>query len=106
MFDVFVETILGLITGLFLGITGIAPTGIVLLILDILKIGDYRSNLGTIAFLNLFPITLGSSYDFYRAKKIRKCKINRCAYPLEIVSLTTIVLLNSVFLLSQMKDDA
>ena len=34
---------------------------------------------------------------FYREKKIRKCKINRRAYPLGIVSLTPIVLLNNTF---------
>jgi hypothetical protein len=43
---------------------------------------------------------------FCRAKKIRKCKINRRAYPLGIVSLTPIVLLNPAFLLPQVKDDA
>ena len=65
-----VESILGILTGLFLGITGIAPTGLVLFALDYLKIGDYKSNLGAILFLNLFPITLGSVFEFYNSKKI------------------------------------
>ena len=65
-----VESILGLLCGLFLGITGVAPTGLVLIALDVLKIGDYKSNLGAILFLNLFPITLGSVYDFYKSKQI------------------------------------
>ncbi len=65
-----IETIIGLLTGLFLGITGIAPFGLVLIALDMLKIGDYKSNLGTILFLNLFPITIGSVYEFYKAKQI------------------------------------
>ena len=43
-----VESILGLLCGLFLGITGVAPTGLVLIALDVLKIGDYKSNLGTV----------------------------------------------------------
>jgi len=65
-----IETILGLLCGIFLGITGIAPTGIILIALDFLKIGDYKSNLGAILFLNLFPITIGSVFEFYKSKKI------------------------------------
>jgi uncharacterized membrane protein YfcA len=66
----FIETLLGLLTGGFLGITGIAPTGLLLIAFEYLKIGDYKSNLGTILFLNLFPITAGSVYEFWKAKKI------------------------------------
>jgi uncharacterized membrane protein YfcA len=65
-----VESILGLLCGLFLGVTGIAPTGVILIALDFLKIGDYKSNLGAIIFLNLFPITIGSVYEFYKSKQI------------------------------------
>jgi len=65
-----IEAILGLISGVFLGITGILPVGIFLIILDYLNIGDYRSNLGAILFLNLFPYTIGSFYEFYKTKKI------------------------------------
>ena len=65
-----VESILGLLCGLFLGMTGIAPTGLILIVLDLLKIGDYKSNLGAILFLNLFPITIGSVYEFYKSKQI------------------------------------
>jgi uncharacterized membrane protein YfcA len=70
MYQFLVESILGLLTGLFLGITGIAPTGIVLLVLDYLNIGDYKTNLGTVLFLNLFPISIGSVYQFYKSKQI------------------------------------
>jgi uncharacterized membrane protein YfcA len=65
-----IEAILGLLSGIFLGITGILPVGVFLIILDYLNIGDYRSNLGAILFLNLFPYTIGSIYDFYKTKKI------------------------------------
>ena len=65
-----IEAILGLISGVFLGITGILPVGIFLIIIDYLNIGDYRSNLGAILFLNLFPYTIGSFYEFYKTKKI------------------------------------
>lgn len=65
-----VEFTLGILSGIFLGITGIAPTGLILLALDYLKIGDYKSSLGAILFLNLFPITIGSVWEFYKADKI------------------------------------
>ena len=65
-----IESILGLLCGLFLGITGIAPIGLVLIALDLLKIGDYKTNLGAVLFLNLFPITIGSVYEFYKSKQI------------------------------------
>ena len=70
MYQFVIKTVLGLITGLFLGITGILPIGLLLIALDILKIGDYKSNLGAILFFNLFPITIGSFLDFYKANQI------------------------------------
>jgi uncharacterized membrane protein YfcA len=70
MYQFVIKTVLGLISGLFLGITGILPIGLLLIALDILKIGDYKSNLGAILFLNLFPITIGSFLDFYKANQI------------------------------------
>lgn len=70
MYQFVIKTVLGLITGLFLGITGILPIGLLLIALDILKIGDYKSNLGAILFFNLFPITIGSFFDFYKANQI------------------------------------
>ena len=65
-----IELILGLLCGAFLGITGIAPTGLVLLALEYFNIDNYITNLGTILFINLFPITIGSVWEFYKAKKI------------------------------------
>jgi len=65
-----IEIILGLLCGIFLGITGIAPTGVILILLDFLQIGDYKSNLGTILFLYLFPLSIGSVYKFYKSNKI------------------------------------
>lgn len=65
-----IELFLGLITGAFLGITGIAPTGLVLILLDYFKIGEYKSNLGAILLLNLFPLTIGSIYEFYKSNSI------------------------------------
>ena len=70
MKELLIESVLGLVSGMFLGITGIAPTGIILIILDVLKIGDYKTNIGSILLLNLFPISIGSIYTFYKSKKI------------------------------------
>jgi uncharacterized membrane protein YfcA len=70
MIQFLIESTLGFLSGLFLGITGVVPTGIILIALDSLKIGDYKSNLGAILFLNLFPITIGSVYEFYKSKQI------------------------------------
>ena len=70
MNEFLIELILGLLAGLFFGITGIQPLGIVLIILNLLGIGDYKKNLGAIFFLNLFPITIGSVYEFYKSNQI------------------------------------
>ena len=65
-----IELILGLMAGFFSGITGILPIGLLLISFDYLNFGDYRSNLGAIALLNLFPISIGSFWEFYKTKKI------------------------------------
>ncbi len=70
MYQYIIEIILGLISGIFLGITGIPAFGIILLVLDYLGIGNYKTNLGSILFLNLFPITIGSVYEFYKKSLI------------------------------------
>jgi len=70
MNEYIIETILGLMCGICIGITGIAPMGIVLILLNYLNIGDYVSNMGAVLFINLFPITIGSVYEFYKSNKI------------------------------------
>jgi len=65
-----ITVILGLLTGSILGVTGFAPTSIILFVLEYLKIGDYKTNLGTMLFLNLFPISGGSVLEFYKHKNI------------------------------------
>lgn len=62
--------VLGLLTGSILGVTGFLPTSVILFILEYFNIGDYKSNLGTILFINLFPISSGSVLEFYNNKKI------------------------------------
>jgi len=70
MIQYLIQLVLGLITGLFLGITGIAPTGAVLIAFDALKIGDYKSNLGAILMLNVLPFSISSFYQFYKSNQI------------------------------------
>jgi uncharacterized membrane protein YfcA len=70
MIQYFLEFIFGLVAGIFLGITGIPATGFTLLALDYFNVSDYKTILGAIIFLNLFPITAGSVWEFYKAKKI------------------------------------
>ncbi len=65
-----VELVMGLIAGLLSGTTGIMPTGLLLLVFDYFGIGNYKSNLGAIALLNLFPISLGSFWNFYKTNNI------------------------------------
>ena len=79
-----IEAILGLVSGIFLGITGILPIGIILIALDYLNIGDYISNLGAILFLNLFPYTIGSFYQFYKTENIN--------YSLGLILFITIII--------------
>jgi len=70
MIEYIIEFLLGLSAGGFFGITGIAPLGAIVIIFDYLGIGEYKTNLGTILFLYLFPISIGSVYQFWKAKKI------------------------------------
>ena len=70
MIQYIIECITGLLAGLILGITGIPAMGLLLLILDYFKITDYKTILGTIMFLNLFPISGSSFFEFYKAKQI------------------------------------
>jgi uncharacterized membrane protein YfcA len=69
-YEILIEIFSGLIIGILFSITGIAPMSIFLLITSFFNIGDYKTNLGTLLFVYLFPITIGSVYEFYKAKKI------------------------------------
>jgi uncharacterized membrane protein YfcA len=65
-----IELILGLSTGALSGATGIMPTGLLLLFFDYFGIGDYKSSLGAIALLNLFPISAGSFWNYYKTNNV------------------------------------
>jgi len=70
MNKVFIGTILGILSGYIFGLTGVSVTGFVIILLDYLKIAPYKTIIGTLLFLNLFPLTGGSVYEFYKAKEI------------------------------------
>jgi uncharacterized membrane protein YfcA len=84
MYQYIIETILGLLVGILFGITGILNTPIILFVLDFLQIGDYKTNIGSLLFLSMFPTTIGSFYEYYKAKKID--------YLLGLILLVTIIL--------------
>lgn len=65
-----IELILGLLAGALSGVTGILPVGVLLILFDFFGIGTYKSNLGAIALLNLFPISLGSFWNFYKNNSV------------------------------------
>ena len=69
---------------LFLGFTGIFPTGLVLILLEYFKISEYKKNLGAILLINLFPITIGSIYEFYNSNSIN--------YELGIILLFSVIM--------------
>ena len=70
MIQYLIEFIFGLIGGIFLGMTSIPATGLTALALDYFKVSDYKSIIGAILFVNLFPISAGSVWEFYKSKKI------------------------------------
>jgi uncharacterized membrane protein YfcA len=70
IYELLIEIFIGLTIGILFSITEIASMSIFLLITNLFKIGDYKTNLGTVLFVYLFPITIGSVYEFYKAKKI------------------------------------
>ena len=58
--------VLGILSGLISGITSVLPISLVLIILDYVNYNDYKKLLGALVVLNLFPISFGSFWNFYR----------------------------------------
>ena len=65
-----IEFVIGIISGLILGVTGVSSTGLIILAIDALGIYDYKSIVGTILFISLFPISIGAAWEFNQAKKM------------------------------------
>ena len=70
MFNTIFVGLIGLISGLLLGLTGILPLGFFIILLKYLNVGDYKTILGTVLYVILFPLSIGSVFEFYKAKKI------------------------------------
>jgi uncharacterized membrane protein YfcA len=70
IFNIILVCLLGFIIGIASGITGVLFTGFAVVFLKFLDIGDYKTILGTVLYVTLFPITIGAVIEFYRAKKI------------------------------------
>jgi hypothetical protein len=62
--------IIGILSGILLGLTGILPLGFFILLLKYLNVGDYKTILGTVLYVILFPLSIGSVLEFYKAKKL------------------------------------
>ena len=70
MFHLIIQALAGFFCGLILGITGFAPTNLVLFVLTYFNIGTFKSDIGSLLFVNLFPISIGSVIQFYKEKQI------------------------------------
>jgi len=70
MFNIIILCLIGLISGLLMGLTGILPLGFFIILFKFLDVGDYKTILGTVLYVLLFPLTFGSIWEFYKAKKI------------------------------------
>ena len=71
MFEIIVSIILGLFSGFLSGFTGISSAGIILAGLSLTKvIKYYKTLIGTMLYVVVFPITAGSVWQFYKTKKI------------------------------------
>jgi len=70
IFNTVIIIIIGLFFGIMMGMTGILPIGLLIIGLKYLNVGDYKTVLGTVLYIILFPITIGSVWDFYNARKI------------------------------------
>lgn len=53
-----------------MGITGIPGLPLLIIIFDYFKLDEYKKILGAILFVNLFPISIGSVWEFYKNKEI------------------------------------
>jgi len=67
---IFFVGLIGLLSGVLLGITGILPLGFFIIFLRFLNVGDYKTILGSVLYVVLFPISIGSFIQYYQAGKV------------------------------------
>jgi uncharacterized membrane protein YfcA len=70
MNKIVIGIVLGLLSGVIFGLTGVSVTGFVIIFMDYFGVLPYKTIIGTLLFLNLFPMTIGSVYEFYESKQI------------------------------------
>lgn len=70
MFNTILICLVGIIIGIITGVTSNLFSGFILLALKYLDVGDYKTILGTMLYVFLFPLSIGSTLEFYKAKKI------------------------------------
>jgi len=70
MLNIIIICLIGIIIGIISGITGILFSGFAIILFKYLDVGDYKTILGTVLYITLFPLTIGSVVEFYNAKKI------------------------------------
>lgn len=70
MLNIIFICLIGLITGLFSGMTGFFPLGLFIVLFKYLGVGDNETIIGTVLYLLLFPLSIGSVWQFYKSKKI------------------------------------
>lgn len=71
MLDILITIALGVTSGIFTGFTGIGSSGIILAGLSLTKVlKDYKTIMGTMLYILMFPVTLGSTWEFYKVNKI------------------------------------
>ena len=70
MLNIIFICLIGLITGLFSGMTWFFPLGLFIVLFKYLGVGDNETIIGTVLYLLLFPLSIGSVWQFYKSKKI------------------------------------
>jgi uncharacterized membrane protein YfcA len=70
MFNIILICLVGIIIGLLSSVTGILFSGLAILSLKYLDVGDYKTILGTMLYILLFPLSICSVSEFYKEKKI------------------------------------
>lgn len=70
MLNIIIICLIGLVTGLFSGMTGFFPLGLFVVLFKYLGVGDNQTIIGTVLYLLIFPLSIGSVWQFYKSKKI------------------------------------
>jgi len=71
LYNIIFTILLGLITGLFTGFTGLSAMGIVLMALAVTRIiEDYKTIIGTVLYILMFPTTVAGVWEYYKKGKI------------------------------------